>query len=258
MEGAARPAGRRPVPGRSLLEHSFLEELFDFPEFRGMGVIGQAGEKNPAVALPQNAVIQQRKHAAVLAVPDQPAETLLERKDRLGHLVLVKRVAAVFADVPYTGFHDRVARHGKWQAVDDDAPKLFAGHIDSLPETGSCKQHTMGRGPELLEQGRFRRGPLEKSGVLDGERYQIVHLAHLLVACEQHKSAAAALLEDAGDLAGRSPNESRIPRIGQRARHVKKRLFAVIKVARNYELAGRCDAQAFPYEIKFILYGHRR
>ena len=63
----------------------------------GERVVGQAVEEHLAVSLPRDAVVEDRKHAAIRPAADQPAEALLQRERGLRDLVLVKRIAAGFS-----------------------------------------------------------------------------------------------------------------------------------------------------------------
>src|SRR5437879_12514296 len=71
------------------------EKLLDLAHVGGPPVIWQALHKHPAVSFFQNAVIEQCEQAAVVQGPDQAPESLLQRDDGRGRLLIEARISAV-------------------------------------------------------------------------------------------------------------------------------------------------------------------
>src|SRR6202453_357338 len=112
---------------------SNLEKFLHGAQFSAEGIRRQAVEEHLAVPLLRNTIIQQDEDATVGLAADQPAEALLEREGGLWDLIVVKRIAALFADALNARFYHRVAGDGKGQLIDDHAAQLIALHVHALP-----------------------------------------------------------------------------------------------------------------------------
>ena len=71
-----------------------IEELLDDVERVGERRRGKGAEEAPAVSHRPEPRIEHGQHAAIVAMPQQPAEPLLERENRQRDLVLAKCRAA--------------------------------------------------------------------------------------------------------------------------------------------------------------------
>src|ERR1039458_5961503 len=197
--------------------------------------MGQAVEKNLAVTLLGNAVVEQDQNAAVGLAPYEPPETLLERDGRPWNLVIVKRISPRCPYALNARVDHRIARRRERQFIYDNAAQLFARHVHALPERGGGEKHAVGRRAELVEQGAARRRALKQRGVFDLERHLVVHHSHLLMAGEQDERPAPAVPQDAHDFLRRRLDERRTARLGKLLRHVEKRLLLVIEMAERTE-----------------------
>ena len=72
--------------------------------------LGQRGEKHPPVGLRPHPRIENHDDAPVAAGANQAAETLLELQDRLGQLIVAKRIAARGADRVQAGLQAAAGR----------------------------------------------------------------------------------------------------------------------------------------------------
>ena len=70
-----------------------IEELIDHCEVVRYRRGGQRGQKSAPVAHRPQPRVEDGQDAAILAVPDQPSEPLLQRQDRQRDLVLAEGVA---------------------------------------------------------------------------------------------------------------------------------------------------------------------
>src|SRR6185437_7305735 len=127
------------------------EKCFHLCQVFGSTVRWQTIKKNPAVALLQEPVIEQRQHAAVLHRADQPPKSLLERYHCRGNLVLKKCISSGRVNRPYPRRNHRIIWHRKRQPVNDHAAQLFALNVHTLPKRSSSKQHRVGREAELFQ-----------------------------------------------------------------------------------------------------------
>ena len=159
-------------------------------------VVRQAVEEHLPVALLGNSIIQQNQHAAIGLAADQPPESLFQRQRRLGNLIIVKRIAALFSNALDPGFHHRVAGNRERQLVDDNAAQLVALHVHALPKRRGREQHAVRRGAKFIQQRAARAGALHQRWVVDFERHAIIDHAHLLIAGEQHEGPPAAVAEE--------------------------------------------------------------
>ena len=77
---------------------------------------------------------------SVLARIKRP-DALAEFQDGFGQREFHERIAAARFDGFHARLDQRMVRHGKGQARDDDVGKRFARHIHPLPETVRPEQH---------------------------------------------------------------------------------------------------------------------
>src|SRR5262249_10180958 len=111
-----------------------MEKHLDIFQPRGESVIGQAIEKDLAITLLGDAIIQQHQHAAVPFGPDQPSRSLLQRDTSVRDLVVVKRISSCLADGLDSRIHHGIIGHRERQLVDNYATKLFSWDVHTLPK----------------------------------------------------------------------------------------------------------------------------
>src|SRR5215471_10212344 len=99
---------------------------------------------------------------------NQPAEPLLQRKNRERHLILVERLATTSADRVDARRGDRIAWGGKRQFVDDDAAQRVADDVDALPEARRRKEDGMRRLAKLFEELRPWHRALHEDRIVEG------------------------------------------------------------------------------------------
>src|SRR5208283_2630776 len=182
--------------------------------------------------------------AAVGERADKAAEALLEGEDSFRDLVVEERTAAGFFYRAHAGLDDGVGGYSEGQAVDDDATKRFALHVDALPEAGGAEEDGVRCGAELLEQGFARSVAVEKDGETEDGREALVQGAHLRVAGEEAECAAAGDGENALDQARGGLDKFGVAGVGHIGREIEEGLLVVAEVRRDDELAGFSEAEA--------------
>src|SRR5258708_17140190 len=100
---------------------SNIEKLLHVGQSGGKSVIRQAVEKNLAVTLLGDSVIQKHEHAAIRLAADQPAESLFQRNRSLRNLIVVKWIPSGVADAFDPRAHHRIVGNRKGQLIDDNA-----------------------------------------------------------------------------------------------------------------------------------------
>src|SRR4029077_19811763 len=115
-------------------ETSNIEELLHVADVGCKSVVGQAVEKDLAITLLADAIIEEHQHSTVRPAADQPPKPLLQSDSGLRDLVIVKRIAAVFPNFAQARIHHRIAWNGERQLINDNAAQLIARHVDALPE----------------------------------------------------------------------------------------------------------------------------
>ncbi len=98
----------------------------------------------------------------ILFAPDQATHPLLQRKRRLGQLVVAKRIAARRFEVRDARLHQRVLGRGERQLLDDDESQRFALHVDPLPEARRAEEHRIAQFAKLPQQLLARRAALHE------------------------------------------------------------------------------------------------
>ena len=78
-------------------------------------------QKYLAVVFSKQPTVQDTQQAAVFAAADQSSNALAQGDDGLGDLISHERVFPFLAKVIDSGFNKGFGRHGKGEAVDDDA-----------------------------------------------------------------------------------------------------------------------------------------
>src|SRR5262249_46901938 len=111
----------------------------------------QRRNKATPIAFGPEAWVKHGHDAAIPAVADQTAETLLQREDGQRHLVLRERIAASRAYGVDTRRRDRVAGRSERELVHDDAAQGIAHDIHSLPEARGGEKHRVRRISKLLQ-----------------------------------------------------------------------------------------------------------
>ncbi len=213
------------------------EKGFDTGDVGGDAVGRERLEKDLAVALGGDTGVEKDKDAAVFKRADEAAKSLLEGEDSFGNLVVEKRTAAGFFDGAHAGLDDGVGGNSEGQAVDDDAAERFALNVDALPEAGGAEEDGVGSGAEFFEEGLARSGAVKEQRKVEDGKKKVVEGAHLVVAGEKAKGAAASDAEDTLDGFGRGWDEFGIARVGHVGREIEQRLLAVLEVRGDDELA---------------------
>src|ERR1700676_2517181 len=119
----------------------FLHEPFDCGDVPGGRVRRKRFHENFTILHALDAVVENGQDAAIGARTDEPPKALLERQNRLGHLVLREGIAAVLLQCFYTRRYYRVGGHGERQLVHNHTGKLVAAYVHALPETRRGEEH---------------------------------------------------------------------------------------------------------------------
>ena len=210
----------------------------------------------PVASRPQPRV-QQGQHAAVGAVPQQPAEPLQQGQDGERDLVVGERVAAVRVDLLHAGRGQGIARGGERQLVDHHAAQRVAGDVHPLPEAGGGQEHRVGRGAELPQQHAARRRALRQQRVGQRRIESGAHVAEVGVAGEEDERAAAGDPQQRRDLPRHRGGEAGVVRRRHPARKIEDRLLAVVELRRQPQLGGVGDAQPPAHVRERLVHGQR-
>src|SRR4029453_12265231 len=147
-----------------------FKESLDVLEFGGHWSRRQRRKKSAAVRHRTQPRIEYGEDAAVLSMPQQPSETLLQRQDGERNLVFPECGSAACVDRVDARRRDGIAGGGKGQLFDDDGAQGLSDDIDPLPEAGRGEQHGVRRRFEVTKQRRPRRGSLDRDRRLDPRR----------------------------------------------------------------------------------------
>src|SRR5579862_1667827 len=98
-----------------------LKKPFDIGDLLCEAVRRKRFEEDTAVALALNSWIEEHKDAAVVEAANKAAETLFERDNRIGNLVVEEGFTAEGLDRLHPRFDDWVAGNSEGQPVNDDA-----------------------------------------------------------------------------------------------------------------------------------------
>src|SRR5262249_26856372 len=202
-------------------------------QFVGLAVRRERLQENLTIRHALNTRIQQGQNPSVRLGADQPAKALFECQNRLRHLKLSKRIAAVLLQGVYSRGDNRIAGDREGQTVDDHARKLFAGDVDTLPETRGREQHSPWRIFEALQQYRSRRCTLQQQRKRHPRSHTLEQIVHLGIAGEQTKRAAFAELEELYDFIGSGDRESRVAHIGNGSRQIEEGLLSPVELWRQ-------------------------
>ena len=104
------------------------------PDGEGLGF-----EDGLAVLFGEDAVVQDHHNAGVGLGADEATDALAEFEDGLGQGKFAEGIAAACLNGLNARFDERMIRHGKGEAGDDDVAQRFAGDIHALPKTVSAK-----------------------------------------------------------------------------------------------------------------------
>src|SRR5690606_1815289 len=109
------------------------------------------GEERPAVALRDDARVENDDAPRVGARADEAPESLFEPDDGAREGVVGEGVAAALLEQVEPGLGEGPVGRLEGQAGDDDVAERVAAHVDALPEGGDAEEDGAGLVAEALE-----------------------------------------------------------------------------------------------------------
>ncbi len=192
-------------------------------------------QEGAAVRLREDARIENYHDPRVALGADQATDALPQFQDRLGQRVFRKRVASAFLNRLEPRFDQRMIRHGKRQARDDDVGERLPGDIDAAPETVGAEEDVAPLFLELLHE------PVPRDALPLDEKVPPLALEELLhprgkrlhrpVGGEKDESAPLAHLHVLADPFGERLFVAGVARVGHLAGNVELHLPGVVKRA---------------------------
>src|SRR5690349_15070931 len=98
-------------------------------QFGGTAISGKTLDKYAAVLLFQNSIVEEHEQSTIVQRADQPPKSLFQRDDCRRNLILKEGIATLGVNRLHPRGDDRIAGHGKRQAVDNHTAQLLSLYI---------------------------------------------------------------------------------------------------------------------------------